>query len=111
VLQTPPERVWSGRVRYNATGCQTQRLGGPRVAFDRFVFDRSSLELRYAGEFVTRDELKRAIWGDETFADFSRILNDCVNQTRAALAADAPGGEDYGHVAFAIRVPRDLKVT
>jgi DNA-binding winged helix-turn-helix (wHTH) protein len=76
------------------------------VTFDRFSFDPKSLEL-YAdgsrvplqqqpgrvlglllarrGELVTREELRLAIWGDETFVDFNRGLNFCVSQIRAAL--------------------------
>lgn len=81
-----------------------------RTSFDRFVFDRRTFELRRdgklvklqqqparilsllidrGGELVTRDELKEAIWGDETFVDFSRGLNYCVSQIRAALDDDA----------------------
>jgi DNA-binding winged helix-turn-helix (wHTH) protein len=76
------------------------------IRFDRFSLDRRSLELRddgrlvplqqqparvllllleRGGELVTRDDLRRAIWGDETFVDFNRSLNFCVSQIRAAL--------------------------
>ena len=79
------------------------------VTFDRFTFDPRSLELRSngvplplqqqparvlalliarSGELVTRDELRRAIWGDETFVDFNRSLNFCVSQVRSALGDD-----------------------
>jgi TolB-like protein/DNA-binding winged helix-turn-helix (wHTH) protein len=45
-----------------------------------------------AGELVTRDELKKALWGDETYVDFERGLNFCINQVRGALgdSADSP---------------------
>src|SRR5436309_7201777 len=36
------------------------------------------------GELVTREELRRHLWG-ETFVDFDRGLNFCINQVRAAL--------------------------
>src|SRR5262249_19214015 len=50
-----------------------------------------ALELlaRRAGEVVTRDELRRHLWGDETFVDFDRGLNFCVAAIRAALGDDA----------------------
>ena len=34
-----------------------------------------------AGEIVTRDELRREVWGDGTFVDFERGLNFCVAQS------------------------------
>ena len=45
-----------------------------------------------AGELVTREELKKALWGEETYVDFERGLNFCISQVRTALgdSADAP---------------------
>jgi DNA-binding winged helix-turn-helix (wHTH) protein/TolB-like protein len=45
-----------------------------------------------AGAMVTREDLRQAVWGSETFVDFDRGLNFCIAQIRAALgdAADAP---------------------
>jgi len=44
------------------------------------------------GELVLREELKNALWGAETYVDFERGLNFCINQVRGALgdSADAP---------------------
>ncbi|HEV7240882.1 MAG TPA: winged helix-turn-helix domain-containing protein [Thermoanaerobaculia bacterium] len=41
------------------------------------------------GELVTREELHREVWGDETFVDFERGLNFCILQARTALGDDA----------------------
>ena len=41
------------------------------------------------GQLVTREELRREVWGDETFVDFERGLNFCVLQARTALGDDA----------------------
>ncbi len=81
-----------------------------RSTFDDFVFDPRTLELTRGGtpcrlqpqparvlgllvsrpgELVSRDELRAAIWGDETFVDFDRSLNFCIRQIRAALGDDA----------------------
>jgi DNA-binding winged helix-turn-helix (wHTH) protein len=38
-----------------------------------------------AGEVVTREELRQAIWGGATFVDFERGLNFCIAQIRTAL--------------------------
>jgi DNA-binding winged helix-turn-helix (wHTH) protein/TolB-like protein len=45
--------------------------------------------LDHAGEIVTRDELRRAVWGTDTFVDFDRGLNFCIAQIRAALGDSA----------------------
>jgi DNA-binding winged helix-turn-helix (wHTH) protein/TolB-like protein len=39
----------------------------------------------HAGEIVTREELQREIWGDDTHVDFDAGLSTCVNQIRSAL--------------------------
>ncbi len=41
------------------------------------------------GELVTREELRREVWGNATFVDFERGLNFCVLQARTALGDDA----------------------
>lgn len=84
-----------------------------RVSFGLFDFDSDRGELRRdgvavklapqparvlgllvsrPGEIVSRDELQRELWGDETFVDFERGLNFCITQARAALgdASDNP---------------------
>jgi TolB-like protein/Flp pilus assembly protein TadD len=42
-----------------------------------------------AGQTVTRNEIQRCLWGDNTFVDFERGINFCVNQIRATLGDDA----------------------
>ncbi len=80
------------------------------VRFGKFEFDLVSGELRNdgrklplqgqpaqilshllatPGEIVTRDELRRAIWGDDTFVDFDTALNVAVNKLRQALGDSA----------------------
>lgn len=45
-----------------------------------------------AGEVVTREELRQAIWGAETHVDYDRGLAYCIGQVRTALgdSADQP---------------------
>jgi TolB-like protein len=38
---------------------------------------------------VTRNEIQRCLWGDNTCVDFERGINFCVNQIRATLGDDA----------------------
>src|SRR4051794_165174 len=77
-----------------------------RVKFGAFELDRRSGELSKAGsrlrlqegplrvlqalidrpgDIVTRDELRRCLWPDDTFVDFDNGLNSAVNRLRAAL--------------------------
>ncbi len=38
-----------------------------------------------AGEVVTREELQREVWGEDTHVDFEAGLSTCINQVRTAL--------------------------
>jgi DNA-binding winged helix-turn-helix (wHTH) protein/Tfp pilus assembly protein PilF len=80
------------------------------LRFDPFELDLSTLELRRsgrlvrlqhqparvlallarrAGEAVAREEIRREVWGTDTFVDFEHGLNFCIRQVRAALEDDA----------------------
>ncbi len=45
-----------------------------------------------AGELVGHDELRRHLWGEETYVDFERGLRYCIGRVRGALGdtADSP---------------------
>jgi DNA-binding winged helix-turn-helix (wHTH) protein/TolB-like protein len=45
--------------------------------------------LERAGHIVTREDLRRTVWADDTFVDFDKGLNFCVAQVRSALGDDA----------------------
>jgi DNA-binding winged helix-turn-helix (wHTH) protein/TolB-like protein len=85
-------------------------MTGPRFRFGLFEFDSASGELRRegdhvrleaqpaqvlrllltrAGQTVTREELRQAVWGSDTFVDFDRGLNYCIAQIRASLKDSA----------------------
>ena len=78
--------------------------------FGDYELDRRSLELRKSGQkiklapqparvlrlladqpgkLVSRDEIRREVWGEETFVDFERNLNYCLNCIRDALGDTA----------------------
>ena len=42
-----------------------------------------------AGQTVTREEIQRCLWGDNTFVDFERGINFCICQIRTVLGDDA----------------------
>ena len=81
-----------------------------RFRFGLFEFDVATRELRREGllvrlqsqpaqalaclieradQVVSREELRKAVWGDETFVDFERGLNFCISQIRSALKDDS----------------------
>lgn len=81
-----------------------------RFRFGLFEFDGATFELRRegvlvrlqsqpaqvlaclierAGQVVSRDDLQKAVWDDETFVDFERGLNFCISQIRSALKDDS----------------------
>ena len=45
--------------------------------------------LAHPGQVVSRDELKKLLWRDDTFVDFDQGLNFCIRQIREALGDDA----------------------
>jgi TolB-like protein/DNA-binding winged helix-turn-helix (wHTH) protein/Flp pilus assembly protein TadD len=80
------------------------------VSFDSFVLDLRTAELTSqgkrirlaaqpaqvlrilvvrAGNLVTREELRSALWPSETFVDFDHGLNNCINRIREVLRDSA----------------------
>src|SRR5271169_4348926 len=85
-------------------------MGSGRFRFGLFEFDAAALELRRGGvlvrlqsqpaqalacliersdQVVSRDDLRSAVWGDNTFVDFEGGLNFCISQIRSALHDDS----------------------
>src|SRR3984885_8191975 len=76
------------------------------IRFGEFELDEQTLELRkngalsriqqqparvlafllnHRGTLVTREQIRLAIWGEDTFVDFEQGLNFCIRQIRLAL--------------------------
>jgi TolB-like protein/Flp pilus assembly protein TadD len=76
------------------------------IRFGEFELDEQTLELRksgalihiqqqparvlafllnHRGALVTREQIRLAIWGEDTFVDFEQGLNFCIRQIRLAL--------------------------
>jgi TolB-like protein/DNA-binding winged helix-turn-helix (wHTH) protein/tetratricopeptide (TPR) repeat protein len=71
---------------------ESERLTGPDglpVSLPPQPFRLLRYFLSSGGRLVSRDELKRELWGEETFVDFDRGLNFCILQIRTALGDDA----------------------
>ncbi len=65
------------------------RKEGVSVRLQPQPFKVLALLVERGGDLVLREELKKALWGEETYVDFERGLNFCVNQARAALGDSA----------------------
>ena len=61
------------------------RKNGRSAAIERQPAKALTLLVSRAGELVTRDELREAVWGKDTHVDFDRGLAYCVSQIRTAL--------------------------
>jgi DNA-binding winged helix-turn-helix (wHTH) protein len=73
-------------------GTRELRKGGVRVKLSGQPLEILSALLEHPGELVTRDELRKRIWSENTFVDFGHGLNAAVNKLREALgdSADDP---------------------
>ena len=65
------------------------RRNGTRVKLQPQPFKVLVLLTTNAGRQVTRDEIRRHLWGDDTFVDFDQGMNFCVKQIREALKDNA----------------------
>jgi DNA-binding winged helix-turn-helix (wHTH) protein/tetratricopeptide (TPR) repeat protein len=68
------------------------RKHGIRLRLPGQPFDILTILLGHAGEVVTREELRRHLWPDDTFVDFEHGVNNGVKKLRAVLgdSADHP---------------------
>jgi TolB-like protein/DNA-binding winged helix-turn-helix (wHTH) protein len=62
---------------------------GRRIPLQRQPSRLLDLLVSRAGDVVSREEIRAALWGDDTHVDFERSLNFCVAKLRAALGDNA----------------------
>jgi DNA-binding winged helix-turn-helix (wHTH) protein/TolB-like protein len=86
-----PGRVRFGIFDFDPATHELRRDGSP-IRLQSQPAQVLGLLLAQAGELVSRDTLRQAVWGADTFVDFDRGLNFCIAQIRAALgdSADSP---------------------
>jgi len=68
------------------------RKAGQLIRLPHQPFRVLLLLVHGAGEVVTREEIQRAIWGEDTYVDFEQGINAAIRQIRFALSdhADVP---------------------
>jgi DNA-binding winged helix-turn-helix (wHTH) protein len=65
------------------------RREGSRVRLQEQPFLLLAVLLEYAGEVVTREELRKRLWSADTFVDFDHRLAVAVSKLRDALRESA----------------------
>jgi TolB-like protein/DNA-binding winged helix-turn-helix (wHTH) protein len=71
--------LWTGELRKS----------GQRIRLNRQPIEVLAVLLEHAGELVTREELRKTLWPDDTFVEFDHSLNTAINKIRDALGDDA----------------------
>jgi len=96
-MDTPPTpRERAGRWRFGVFDFDGQTLelrkNGRSIPVRPQPLKLLALLLQRPGEIVSRDDLQRALWGDETFVDFEQGVNHAIRELRAALGdiAESP---------------------
>ncbi|HEX2341196.1 MAG TPA: winged helix-turn-helix domain-containing protein [Vicinamibacterales bacterium] len=86
-----PSRVRFGLFQFDPATGELSREGTP-IRLQPQPARVLALLLERPGELVSREDLRRHVWGNETFVDFERGLNFCIAQIRSALgdSADSP---------------------
>src|ERR1700739_2448319 len=65
------------------------RKSGVRIKLQEQPFQILAMLLEHSGEIVTREELKKRIWPEDTCVDFDLSLNSAVKKLRQTLGDDS----------------------
>ncbi len=76
------------------------RKPGSKIRLQDKPFQILTILLDHPGEVVTREELRKRLWPDDTFVDFEHSINTAVKRLREAL------GDDADHPRFIETIPR-----
>jgi DNA-binding winged helix-turn-helix (wHTH) protein len=86
----PPQSSPTARtIRFGAFAVEVAsgelRKGDVRIRLQEQPFQVLAVLLDHHGRIVTREELRRKLWPEDTFVDFDHSLNTAVNKIREAL--------------------------
>ena len=65
------------------------RKGGLRIRLQEQPFQVLSMLLEQPGQVVSREELQKKLWCQDTFVDFDHGVNTAINKIRQALGDSA----------------------
>jgi TolB-like protein/DNA-binding winged helix-turn-helix (wHTH) protein len=83
-----PPRLRFGQFEFDAASGELS-CEGRRVRLQRQPSRLLELLLERPGDVIAREEIRQALWGEDTHVDFERSLNFCVAKLRAALRDNA----------------------
>ena len=94
------------------------RKNGTRIKLHSQPFQVLVMLLERPREVVTREQMRRRLWGEDTFVDFDHGLNTAINKIRDALndAASQPryvetvSGKGYRFIAPVAQSPAKVEV-
>jgi DNA-binding winged helix-turn-helix (wHTH) protein/tetratricopeptide (TPR) repeat protein len=95
-VSAPPQERTSATQRFGVFTVDLQagelRKEGVRVKLQEQPFEVLRVLLQHPDEVITREQLRSAIWSDDTFVDFDNSLNVAINKLRQALgdSSDIP---------------------
>lgn len=99
-----PSGTRSGTIRFGVFEADLQsgelHKNGRKIRLQDQPFRVLALLLQRPGEVVTREEIRKQLWGDDTFVDFDHSLNMAVKKIREAL------GDSASTPRFVETVPR-----
>jgi eukaryotic-like serine/threonine-protein kinase len=84
----PPVPICFGSFEADLQTGELRKRGVP-VRLQQKPFQILAILLERPGGLVTREELRKRLWGDETFVDFDNSLNTAIAKLREALG-DSP---------------------
>src|ERR1700754_666655 len=88
--QSPPERLRFGVFEVDLLAGEL-RKHGLKLRLQEQPFQILTLLLERAGEVVTREELQKRLWQEDTYIDFDHGLNKAISKIRDALGDSADG--------------------
>ncbi len=65
------------------------RKNGVKVPLQGQPFQVCAILLEHSGKLVSREELRRQVWPEDTFVDFDHALNTAITKIRIALGDEA----------------------
>src|ERR1700733_11195591 len=84
----PARRYRFGAFEADASTGELRRQG-IRIKLNAQPFQVLLMLLERPGEVLTREEIARALWSDDTFVDYDHGVNSAVNRIRDALGDTA----------------------
>ena len=81
-------RIHFGAFDLDVASGELQKSGIP-IKLRRQAIEVLIMLTNRAGQVVTREEIRERLWSNDTFVDFERSINFCINQIRGALGDDA----------------------